>query len=122
MKTKKQKIHPLLERMGRIDRMERGTICRMRGRPHCNHQTWQNGRNVVRYVPAAAVKRLQEAINGYRLFLELAEEYADSCGLILRPEQVVPYVSQAPGGRFFVEALKRTSQRRYQFFCAVRPI
>jgi len=77
MKTKKQKIHPLLERMGRIDRMERGTICRMRGRPHCNHQTWQNGRNVVRYVPAAAVKRLQEAINGYRLFLELAEEYAE---------------------------------------------
>jgi hypothetical protein len=77
MKTRKQNIHPLLERMGRIERMERGKICRMTGRPHCNHQTWQNGRNVVRYVPAAHLARLQEALDGYVLFMALAQQYAE---------------------------------------------
>ena len=57
--------------------MERGKICPMAGRPHYNHQTWQDGRNVVRYVPAEEVASLQEAIDGYNLFGKLAEEYAD---------------------------------------------
>ena len=77
MKKSTKKSHPLLERMGRIERMERGKICRMTGRPHYNHQTWQDGRNVVRYVPVDEVAFLQEAIDGYRLFMELAQEYAD---------------------------------------------
>ena len=77
MKTRKQHIPPLLERMSRIERMERGKLCRMTGRPHYNHQTWQNGRNVVRYVPAARAARLQAAIDGYRLYLTLAQRYAD---------------------------------------------
>ena len=63
--------------MATIERMERGKLCPMGGRPHFNHQTWQNGRNVVRYVPAAEVASLQEAIEGYNLFRKLAEEYAD---------------------------------------------
>ena len=57
--------------------MERGKICPMAGRPHYNHQTWQDGRNVVRYVPAEELASLQEAIDGYNLFRKLAEEYAD---------------------------------------------
>lgn len=77
MKTGKQNIHPLLERMSRIERMERGKLCRMSGRPHYNHQTWQNGRNVVRYVPAARAAGLQEAIDGYRLYMTLAQQYAE---------------------------------------------
>jgi len=71
------KIHPLLMRISRIGRMERGTVCRMKGRPHFNHQTWQDGRNVVRYVPPGEVEELQEAIDGYRLFQELVRQYAD---------------------------------------------
>ena len=67
----------LLERMARIERMERGTLCRMKGRAQYNHQTWQGGRNVVRYVPADRVASLQEAIDGYALFRKVAEEYAD---------------------------------------------
>ena len=71
------KSQRLLKRMGAIERMERGKICRMAGRAHHNHQTWQNGRNVVRYVPEAELASAQEAINGYRRFKKLAEEYAD---------------------------------------------
>ena len=77
MKEATTKIDPLLERMGRIERMERGTLCRMTGRPHYNHQTWQNGRNVVHYVPADQLAALQAAIEGYRLFMELARQYTD---------------------------------------------
>jgi hypothetical protein len=62
--------------MARIERMERGKICRMAGRRHYNHQSWQDGRNVVRYVPASEVASLQGAIDGHRLFMKLAEEYA----------------------------------------------
>jgi len=87
MKTT-SKIHPLLERMAQIARMERGKICRMAGRPHCNHQTWQAGRNVVRYVPLAEVAALQEAIDGYNLFMRLAQEYADEIIRRTRDERV----------------------------------
>ena len=67
----------ILERMAKIERMERGKLCQMAGRPHYNHQTWQDGRNVVRYVPASETGALQEAIEGYRQFIALAEQYAD---------------------------------------------
>lgn len=71
-------FHPLLKRIARIGRMERGTLCRMAGRPHYNHQTWQDGRNVSRYVRSEDVAALQEAIEGYRQFRRLAEQYADA--------------------------------------------
>jgi hypothetical protein len=67
----------LLERMAEIERMERGKLCRMTGRDHYNHQTWRNGRNEVRYVPAGEKAALQKAIEGYQLFIKLAEQYVD---------------------------------------------
>ena len=72
-----RKMQRLLERMARIERMERGKLCRMGGRPHYNHQTWREGRNVVRYVPASETDFLQEAIDGYNQFMKLVEQYAD---------------------------------------------
>ena len=71
----------LLQELASIPRMERGTLCRMREGPHgpyFNHQTWENGRNVVRYVPREQVAALQEAIANYRRFLRLAQAYADA--------------------------------------------
>ena len=76
MKTTK-KMKRLLERMAAIERMERGKLCRMTGRPHYNHQTWRNGRNEVRYVPKDEVRELEKDIAGYQLFIKLAEQYAD---------------------------------------------
>ena len=49
----------------------------MAGRPHYNHQTWDAGRNVVRYVPAEQLQELQEAIDSYALFKKLSQQYAD---------------------------------------------
>jgi hypothetical protein len=72
-----QKMKRLLERIAEIEEMERGKLCQMGDRPHYNHQTWENGKNVVRYVPAREREFLQNAIDGYQTFLRLAEEYAD---------------------------------------------
>jgi len=72
-----QKMKRLLERMSQIMRMERGKLCQMPGRPHFNHQTWREGRNVVRYVPAEQVAYLSEALEGYKKFTQLAQEYAE---------------------------------------------
>ena len=77
----------LLERMAAIERMERGKLCQMTGRPHYNHQTWRNGRNEVRYVPASEAAALQKAIEGYQLFTKLAEQYADEAIRLTRRER-----------------------------------
>ena len=78
----------MLERMAKIARMERGKSCRMGARPHCNHQTWQDGRNAVRYVAVAQAASVQEAIDGYGLFMRSAEQYADEIIRRTRPERV----------------------------------
>lgn len=71
------KMKRILERMAKIERMERGKLCRMTGRAHYNHQTWRNGHNEVRYVPASEAQAIEKAIEGYHLFITLAEQYVD---------------------------------------------
>jgi hypothetical protein len=74
---KKARAARLLARMAAIERMERGKVCRLTGRAHYNHQTWRDGRNIVRYVRADQVAALRQAIAGYQRFRKLAEAYAD---------------------------------------------
>lgn len=81
-------IDPLLIQMSRIPRMERGRLCQMNGRPDFNHQTWQDGRNVVRYVPRDQADAVQRAMEGYRRYLKLAEQYADKIIRRTRQEQL----------------------------------
>lgn len=77
----------LLERMAAIDRMERGKLCQMPGRPYYNHQTWHNGRNEVRYVSASDVEAVRKAIADYQLFMKLAKQYADEVIRLTRRER-----------------------------------
>lgn len=68
----------LLHEIARIQQLERGTISVLREGPHgpyYNHQCYEDGRNVSRYVPAAEVPRLQAAIDGYRRVQELMAQY-----------------------------------------------
>jgi hypothetical protein len=81
-----RKAIKLLDKMGKIDRMERGKLCKMKGREHFNHQTWQNGRNNVRYVPGEEVEDLQAAIDGYARFNELVRQYTDEIVRLTRQE------------------------------------
>lgn len=86
MKTPEQ----LLKEIAKIQTMERGTLCPMKGGIYFNHQTWQQGRNHVRYVPQADVPAVRKAITGYRRFLLLTQQYADiiiQCSRTARPAQ-----------------------------------
>ena len=77
----KPKPAALLGQIARIQAMERGKLCRMRASPagtYYNHQTWEKGRNVVRYVPRARMGHLQKAIAGYQQYLKLTKAYADA--------------------------------------------
>lgn len=75
--TDKSKPEAILKQIARLQRMERGKLCPMGGGAYYNHQTWQNGRNVVRYVPRERVAGLQKAIASYQQYLNLTEAYAD---------------------------------------------
>ena len=70
-------LNSILDQMATIQRMERGSICPMQGGRFFNHQSWEKGRNVVRYVPAADVPALRKSIQGYKRFMALAQNYAD---------------------------------------------
>lgn len=74
MKSTRESI---LRKMAAIRRMERGTLCSVRGGRYHNLQSWEDGRNRVRYVPACQLDAVREAVEGYRTFMDLARRYAD---------------------------------------------
>jgi hypothetical protein len=84
----KPKPEAILKQIARIQRMERGKLCPMRAGAYYNHQTWQNGRNVVRYVPRQRVADLKKALAGYQQYLKLTQAYADE--IIRRTRQTPP--------------------------------
>ena len=68
----------ILQDLAQIQRLDRGTVSVIRQGPegaYYNHQCYENGRNVSRYVPGEQVVDLKEAIEGYRRFQHLAEQY-----------------------------------------------
>jgi hypothetical protein len=68
----------VLQQIAQIQRMDQGTVSVIRRGPHrayYNHQCYENGRNVSRYVPAEQVPELEEAIEGHRRFQELVKQY-----------------------------------------------
>lgn len=84
--TTLQQRAEILREINQIETMARGKVCPMhRGRPdaagrrriYYNHQNWQGGKNVSRYVPAEAVPALQRAIEQRQRFEALAERFVD---------------------------------------------
>jgi hypothetical protein len=68
----------LLNDIAQIQRLDRGTVSVLRQGPqgpYYNHQCYEKGRNVSRYVPAEQVPELQAAIAGYRRVQELMAQY-----------------------------------------------
>ena len=68
----------ILQHLARIQRMDRGTMSIIRQGPqgpYYNHQCYEEGKNVSRYVPADQVAELQAALEGYHQFQQLVDQY-----------------------------------------------
>jgi hypothetical protein len=69
----------ILQQIAQIHRMDRGVVSVIRQGPkgpYFNHQCYEQGRNVSRYVPAHQVPELQRDLEAYHLFEQLVEQYA----------------------------------------------
>jgi hypothetical protein len=79
MSTKTTPESILLD-LAQIQRLERGTISVIRQGPegaYYNHQCYEDGRNVSRYVPREQVAELKEALAGYQRFEQLVDQYVE---------------------------------------------
>jgi len=72
-----KKAQKLLVQISEITDMERGKVCKLKGRKGFNHQTWQKGRNIVKYIHAEDVFDIDLAIKEYNQFMILVQKYAD---------------------------------------------
>src|SRR5665213_1773504 len=69
----------VLRELAQIQHLERGTLSVIRqgpAGPYYNHQCYEAGKNVSRYVPSEQVSEMKEAIDGYHRFQELVQQYA----------------------------------------------
>ncbi len=70
----------ILQDLSQIQRLDRGTVSIIRQGPegaYYNHQCYEKGRNVSRYVPGEQVDDLKDAIAGYQRFRQLVDQYVE---------------------------------------------
>ena len=70
----------ILQALAQIQRLDRGSVSVLRqgpNGPYYNHQCYENGRNVSRYVPAEQVAELQAAIADYQRFQQLVQQHVE---------------------------------------------
>ena len=70
----------ILQALAQIQRLDRGSVSVLRqgpNGPYYNHQCYENGRNVSRYVPADQVAELQAALADYQRFQQLVQQYVE---------------------------------------------
>jgi hypothetical protein len=68
----------ILQDIAQLRRLDRGSVSVIRhgpDGPYYNHQCYENGKNVSRYVPGDQVADLKEAIESHRRFQQLVEQY-----------------------------------------------
>src|SRR2546430_1078792 len=78
MKSKKP-LPALLQQIANIPSMERGKLSVIKessSGPFYKLQARENGKNVTRYVPRDQVPAVQEALEGYKQYQSLIEQYA----------------------------------------------
>jgi hypothetical protein len=69
----------LLEQILQIQRMEHGSLSIIGqgpNGPYYNLNSWEDGKNRCRYLPQDKVPQVQQAIEGYRQYQQLTQQYA----------------------------------------------
>jgi hypothetical protein len=70
----------ILQDIAQIQHLDRGSVSVLRQGPegpYYNHQCYENGRNVSRYVPSEQVPELKESIANFHRFEQLMKQYVD---------------------------------------------
>ena len=74
----------LLQQIAAIAAMERGKLSAYAFKERSGHsgpyyklQSWQDGKNLTRYVPANALPAVQAALDGYAHYMQLTQQYAE---------------------------------------------
>lgn len=74
----------LLQQIAAIPAMERGKLSAYSFKERSGHsgpyyklQSWQEGKNLTRYVPADELTAVQAALDGYARYEELTRQYAE---------------------------------------------
>ena len=78
--TTKLTPQSILQDIAQIQRLDRGTVHVLRqgpDGPYYNHQCYENGKNVSRYVPRDQVADIKEAIESHRRLQQLVDQYID---------------------------------------------
>ena len=102
----------VLNQMALIRRMDRGTVHVLRQGPqgpYYNHQCYEDGKNVSRYVPADQVADLKEAIDGYHRFQELVRQYVDLVVEQTRNERAAGFKKKTRPGSSSLKSRKFSS-------------
>ena len=89
----------LLKQIASIQHMERGKLCKIRQGPegpYYNLQSWENGRNVTRYVPRDQVPALQADLAAYEQFQTLVDQYAQEIIQQTRAERATGIKKKTP--------------------------
>ena len=100
--TNPQRREQILQEMNTLTRMERGKLClQSRGpgtTPFYKLQSWHQGKNHTRYVPADHVPAVKEALAGHQRFQELALEFGRTNRSLDPPGEAAADRKKTPGG------------------------
>jgi len=89
----------ILQDIAKIERLDRGTVSVIRQGPqgaYYNHQCYENGRNVSRYVPGEQVADLEDALANYQRFRQLVDQYVELMVEKTRAERQVGSKKKTP--------------------------
>jgi hypothetical protein len=70
----------ILQALAQIQHLDRGSVSVLRQEPngpYYNHQCYEDGRNVSRYVPAEQVAELRAALAEHQRFQQLVQQYVE---------------------------------------------
>lgn len=107
--TNKPNPESILQQIAQIQCMDRGSMSIIRhgpDGPYFNHQCYEGGRNVSRYVPKDQVEPLKEALAGRQRFEQLVAQHAELMSQRTRDQRTAgskkkaqPHTSSSPKTR-----------------------
>jgi hypothetical protein len=102
----------ILHDIAQIQQLDRGTVSIIRQGPqgpYHNHQCYEHGRNVSRYVPPEQVSDLKAAIDGYHQVQEMMAQYVQLMVAKTRAEREAGFKKKKPHPKSSSPGIRKSS-------------